>query len=286
VPAPTDRWFQGAGIRVHGLDWGGPPDGPVILLLHGVGGNAWVWADVADRLRIALPGHRVIAIDQRDGGDTDHPARGYERETFASDVAAVHDALGGGPLVLVGHSRGGWLASWIAASEPERIDRLVLVDPARLGFGSPADEDRFFAWVEGGLGPFTDEAAALAWAKAKDAEAVWSPTRERSFLFGFVRSQDGRLVGKLPREALAGLRAARQDGPGAAAALERIHVPTLLLIATRQTSERQSDKRRYGELIAGARVQDVDGTHFLHTDAPDVVAEAIAAFVSGPDEPT
>ncbi|MGP1675016.1 MAG: alpha/beta fold hydrolase, partial [Candidatus Limnocylindrales bacterium] len=75
---PSERWFEGHGIRIHGLEWGDRPAGTPILFLHGVGGNAWVWDDVAPRLATTLPGHRLVAIDQRDGGDTDHPATAYD----------------------------------------------------------------------------------------------------------------------------------------------------------------------------------------------------------------
>lgn len=277
---PTDRWFDGSGIRIHGLEWGGPADRPVVLLLHGVGGNAWIWDDVAPRLRASLPTHRIVAIDQRDGGDTDHPEDGYRREDFSADVTAVHAALGGGPLTLVGHSRGGWLAAWIAATQPEMVARLVLVDPARLVFGSAGDADTFFAWVEGALGPFADEAQALSWAAAQDTDAIWTPVRSRSFLAGLRRSDDGRLVGKLPRSAVPRLRDARMGGDAVTAAIETITMPTLLLVAERQTPSRRADKLAYAERIRGATVQSIDGSHFLHTDAPDEVAAAIANFVA------
>jgi pimeloyl-ACP methyl ester carboxylesterase len=274
-----DRWFEDAGIRIHGLDWGGPADGPVVLLLHAVGSNAWIWDDVARHLRTVLPGHRVVAFDQRDGGDTDHPTTGYGRDAFTADALAVHRALGGRPVVLVGHSRGGWLAAWIAASRPEAVETLVLVDPARLEFATVGDADRFYAWVEGALGPFADEAAAIEWASAADREATWTPTRVRSFLFGLRRAEDGRLVGKLPREAVGQLRAARTDATEVLDAVPGIRVPTLLLVADRQPPERRAHKLRYGDLIRGIEVHHLDGSHFLPTDTPIEVADHIAAFV-------
>jgi pimeloyl-ACP methyl ester carboxylesterase len=276
---PRDRWFDGAGIRIHGLDWGGPDGGQVVLLLHGVGNNAWIWDDVAPRLRRSLPGYRIVAIDQREGGDTEHPDEGYDRSDFAADVRAVVAALGGGPVVLVGHSRGGWLGAWIAATWPELVDVLVLVDPARLEFASVGDADRFYAWVEGGLGPFASEAEAVGWARAQDPEADWTPVRTRSFLFGLRVDEDGRLVGKLPRAAVAKLRAARTDGSDVVAAVSTLRMPTLLLVADRQPPERRAHKMRYGDLIPDVELVPIDGSHFIHTDAPAEVAARIADFV-------
>jgi pimeloyl-ACP methyl ester carboxylesterase len=278
---PADRWFDGAGIRIHALDWGGPEDGTPMLFLHGVGGNAWVWDDVAPRLRRTLPGHRLVALDGRDGGDTDHPPTGYERDDFVGDVLAVHDALGGRPMVLVGHSRGGWLAAWLAAEHPERVERLVLVDPARLVFASSGDADSFYDWVLRALGPFDDEATAIAAVRSEHEPAVWTPVRTRSTLYGFRRDAGGRLVGKLPPEVVPQLRRAREHGEVVTDALARIAVPTLLLVAERQSEARRADKLAYADRVPDVTVVRLDGSHFLHTDCPAEVAEAITAFVSG-----
>ena len=227
-----------------------------------------------------LPGHRIVAIDQRDGGDTDHPATGYDRAAFSGDVAAVHDALGGRPMVLVGHSRAGWLASWIAATSPERIDRLVLVDPARLTFASAGEADAFFAWVRGSLGPFDSADAAVAWAQAQDRAAVWSDVRVRSFLFGLRALPGGRLVGKLPIDVVPLLRQAREGAEEVTEALSRIAAPTLLVVSERQSPLRIADKLEYAKRIAGIVVERVDASHFVHTDAPDELAAVIGRFVA------
>jgi pimeloyl-ACP methyl ester carboxylesterase len=277
---PTDRWFATPEIRIHGLDWGGPAGAPVVLMLHGVAGNAWVWDDVGPRLARALPGHRIVAIDQRDGGDTDHPETGYERTNFFADLLAVHDALGGGPLVLVGHSRGGWLATAFATAHPDRVGRLVLVDPARLTFANETDAGTFYDWVRDGLGPFPSEEAALTWATGEDPAAIWTPVRTRSFLVGFNRDANGALTGKLPKPVVERLRAARTGGEDVTAAIGRLATPTLLLVATRQAPDRMANKMAYAERLPDVTTVQLDGSHFLHTDVPEAVATAIEEFLA------
>jgi pimeloyl-ACP methyl ester carboxylesterase len=277
---PVDVWFQGDAIRVHGLDWGGPAGGRLVLLLHGFGGNARIWDDLARLLRAALPSHRLIGLDGRDGGDTEHPVTGYERERFTDDILAVHDALGGQPMVVVAHSRAGWLAAWLAAQHPGRVHRLILVDPARLAYPGEADEDRTYTVVREALGPFDSEAAALAWARRADPEARWTATRIRSFLETLRPMPGGGLQGKLPATAIDQLRAARAEGGDVVEAAGRITAPTLLLIATNQREGRIAGKLTYAERIPGTRVVRIDGTHYLQTDAPVEVAAAIVDFLT------
>lgn len=280
APPPTERWFQGHGIRIHGLEWGDRPSGTPILFLHGVGGNAWVWDDVAPRLVAALPGHRLVAIDQRDGGDTDHPATAYDRADFIADIVAVHDRLGGEPMILVGHSRGGWLGAAFAIDHPDRVAGLVLVDPARLAFATDTDSESFYRWVRDALGPFESEDAALAWARREDPDAVWTDVRTRSLLFGYRAAADGQLVGKLPSGAVDHLRAARSGAEGVTTALATMTRPVLLLVAERQSAARIADKIAYADRLPQVRTVRIDGTHFLHTDAPAEVSGAIARFVT------
>jgi pimeloyl-ACP methyl ester carboxylesterase len=277
--SPRDVWFANGPVRIHGLDWGGPADGPPMLFLHGVGGNAWIWDDVAPRLREVLPTHRLVALDGRDGGDTDHPPTGYERDDFVGDVLAAHDALGGRPMVLVGHSRGGWLAAWLAAAHPDRVAALVLVDPARLVFATVGDADRFYDWVRAALGPFDGEDAAIAAAMDEHPTGFLTDVRRRSILFGLRRDADGRLVGKLPLEVVPQLRRARENGEVVTEALGKVRAPTLLLVAERQAESRRADKLAYADRIPGVRVLRLDGSHFLHSDCPAEVAGAIAGFV-------
>jgi pimeloyl-ACP methyl ester carboxylesterase len=275
--APTDRWVVRDGVRIHVLDWGGPADGHPVLLFHGVGGNALVWNDVAPRLRTSLPDHRILAVDTRDGGRTDHPPTGYRLADVMDDVVAIADDLRAERVSLVGHSRGGWLAASVAAVHPERVDRIVLVDPAPIRFASASAGDQAYRWIFGNLGPFASRAAAVEWARSEEPTAVWSPTRIGAFLDNLVDQPDGTVAGRLPRSAMEQLRAARADGH--TIAYEAVTAPTLLLVAT-DASEQMEGRLAYAERIRGTRVVEVAGTHFLHTDAPDEVARLVTEHLA------
>jgi pimeloyl-ACP methyl ester carboxylesterase len=278
-PAALDRWVTRDGVRLHCLDWGGPAGGPVVLLMHGVGGNALIWNDVAPLLREGLPGCRIVAVDTRDGGRTDHPATGYALSEFVADVLAVADDLGAPRVSLVGHSRGGWLAACVAALHPGRVERIVLLDPARITFGTMEAGDAAYAWIFGNLGPFASRAAAVAWASAAEPMARWTATRVGALLDNLVDQPDGTVAGRLPRAAMEQLRAARADGERIA--YEAVTAPTLLILASGLGEQHMADRLEYAQRIPDTRVARVLGTHFLHTDAPAEVAALVVEHLQG-----
>jgi pimeloyl-ACP methyl ester carboxylesterase len=276
----SDVFFERDGVRLHAIDWGGAADGVPLIMLHGVGGNGWTWDALATRLRASLgEGFHLIGLDQRGSGDSDKPASGYEPDEFAQDVLAVQDSLGGKPMVLVGHSRGGWLAAFIVAHWPERISHLVLVDPARLVFDTAQDADDFYAPVLALLGPFPNREAALSAARARDPRAQWTPARERTFLFGLQERPDGSLVGKTPREVIEQLRAVREREDRVGPNLHRATMPTLLLVANTSPEKRLNQKLAYKKHLPHARLELLPGTHNLQNDLPDQVAGLITEFV-------
>lgn len=275
---PADLFVSGYnGVRLHVLDWGGPEMAPLIVMLHGVGGNAYSFGALAPRLH--LP-YRLLAVDQRGGGDSDKPPSGYTAEDFALDVLSIQDELGGGrPMVLVGHSRGGWQAAYIAARWPARVSHLVLVDPARITFDSASDVDDFYGPVRAQLGPFRSVDEAIAFGKSRDPQAIWNAEREHTFLFGFLTQADGSLVGKMPARVLDQLRAERET-TDISPLLSNVHVPVLLMVATKSNEKRQAQKLAYKQFLPQARVEFVEGTHHIHIEQPDRVAELIGFILS------
>jgi pimeloyl-ACP methyl ester carboxylesterase len=109
----------------------GPPDAPPLLLLHGSGSNAAMWAaDVA----VWSQHFRVYAVDII--GEPGLSAR--SRPPMAPDAYLpwlddVAAALGVTRLSIVGISLGGWLALSFAARHPARVERMALLCPVGIG---------------------------------------------------------------------------------------------------------------------------------------------------------
>jgi pimeloyl-ACP methyl ester carboxylesterase len=111
-----------SGLTLGYREWG-RADGPVALLLHGLGSDADDWALTAP----GLQRFRVIALDARGHGQSDWAAS-YELTDLRDDVIEAMDTLGVLAAAVVGHSMGGVVAYLLAATRPDRVRALVLED--------------------------------------------------------------------------------------------------------------------------------------------------------------
>jgi pimeloyl-ACP methyl ester carboxylesterase len=73
------------------------------------------------------PGWRVIALDQRGHGYSDH-APSYTRDDYIGDIDALFECLDLNAAVMLGHSLGGLNAYQFAARYPGRVDALIVED--------------------------------------------------------------------------------------------------------------------------------------------------------------
>lgn len=112
---------------MHYVDYGGPDDGPVLLLVHGLGGSLLNWAAIAPSLADTC---RVIAIDLVGFGRTQPLGRSPHIDANRDLLARFVDEVIGHPVILVGNSMGGLLSLLLADARPDLVSGLVLVDPA------------------------------------------------------------------------------------------------------------------------------------------------------------
>ncbi len=113
---------------VHYTDFGGDWGlGPVIVLVHGLGGANINWMGVAPAL--AERAH-VVAPDLAGFGRTPAAARATSVNANRELLDRFIDAVANPPVVLVGNSMGGLISMLEAAATPEKVAGLVLVDPA------------------------------------------------------------------------------------------------------------------------------------------------------------
>ncbi len=123
---PEAKWADLDG-PVHYLDFGGPADGPTLVLVHGLGGSVLNWVAVGPALAESC---RVLAIDLAGFGRTHPLGRSTHIDSNRELLARFLDLVVGGPAVIVGNSMGGLLAMLLADSRPDLVSGLALIDPA------------------------------------------------------------------------------------------------------------------------------------------------------------
>jgi pimeloyl-ACP methyl ester carboxylesterase len=129
------------GHRLH-YEVEGPADGPVVVLVHGLGGRAEDWRNLAPY--IAKAGFRVYLPDLIGYGRSQKPRDfSYSVHDEAQVVSGFLDALRLQQVDLGGWSMGGAIVQHIAADHPERVRRLMLFDSAGL-FVLPAWDTGLF----------------------------------------------------------------------------------------------------------------------------------------------
>ena len=138
---PDSRFIEINGLSVHHKVRG--QGEPIFILLHGFGASLFSWREVMTPL--AAYG-TVIAYDRPGFGLTERPLQWsgenpYSPEAQVALVIGLMDALGVERAILVGNSAGGTVAMQTALAHPDRLQALILVDPAVYGGGGAP------AWV-------------------------------------------------------------------------------------------------------------------------------------------
>src|SRR5688500_10272263 len=118
-----DKARLSTGVRIHYVESGDARGTPVVFV-HGWPDSWFSFSRVLPLLPVTL---RLIALDQRGFGESDHPDSGYTIPGFAADLVALLDALDIERAVLVGHSYGTFVARRVAIAAPARVAALALI---------------------------------------------------------------------------------------------------------------------------------------------------------------
>lgn len=240
------------------VDDGGRGQTPV-LFVHSLAGNIGHWSDALERCRAV---RRAIAFDLRGHGRSERVSAdaAFAIEALAGDVAAVADACGLERFVLVGHSLGGGVALAYAGARPERVERLLLLDPIGDGTRIPAEAAQ----------PFLDRLDSDQYTATIESywETISGPDPA-------VRERLLRDLRATPRATVVGgFRAAMRFDP--AAALNRYRGPTLAVVTP--SNDAPFSLHQVGKLPH--RV--IEGTgHWIQLDRPAEVGNILQAFLAG-----
>ena len=224
------RRVAGAGVELAVLDEG---RGPPVLLIHGFPDSSRLWRHQVPALVGA--GLRVVAPDPRGFGESDRPeaVEEYAIGRSMADMVALLDGLGVERARVVGHDWGAVVAWALAASAPDRVERLVALSvghPARARRRTLADRERGwymllfqFAGVAEELLTRDDWALFRAFLRGQgDLEPTWptSPAPARS-----PRGSTGIAPTRIRRAARRAAAPARRDDADAGHLEQRGPVP-------------------------------------------------------------
>ena len=257
---------------LHLHEWG-TPEAPAVVCLHGVIAHGRRFRKLAeDQLAASF---RVLSPDLRGHGRSEwEPPWGLEEHI--ADVLELVDRLGVEQADWLGHSFGGRLVLEVAAREPQRVRRAVLLDPAvwvpppiALDRAEGERRDRSFATVE--------EAIASRFHTSRLHHTPRELLEEEMFEH-LERDTDGRFRYRYCQSAVVAAFGELAKPPPP---FEAVRVPTLLV---RGAESDVCPDVLVDVLVEGLgdrlRVETVPGGHIVLWDAFAETAEAVAAFLS------
>jgi 3-oxoadipate enol-lactonase len=269
--APEEQWRSR--IRVNGAELYYEEQGTgseTIFFSHGL---LWSCRMFDDQIAMLKDRYRCIAFDHRGQGQSEVTRGGYDMETLSEDAAALIEALGGAPCHFLGLSMGGFVGLRLAARRPELLKSLMLLETSA---GPEPRENRakyqqlnFIArWVS--LGIVSKQVMKVMFgqkflndpARAK-LRREWQQRLVHNHRKGITRATTGVIT--------------RQD---VYEELEKIRVPTLILVGDQDVATPLPNAQRLHEGIVGSQLVIIPGAgHTSTVEEPAAVNAAISHFL-------
>jgi pimeloyl-ACP methyl ester carboxylesterase len=254
----------------------GPPDGPVVVLLHGFPQHNDSWNPVIDRL--TAQGYRCLAPNQRGYSSGARPTRrrDYRTPELVADLGALIDASGARQVHLVGHDWGAAVA-WAAAAEiPER---LATISP--ISVPHPAAFIKSFATSRQGLASwymyFFQLPRIPEWLLARRNGAIVSKLLRRSGQAPAAAERDAQTMSE-PGALTAAInwyRAIPLSNPRATN--QKVSVPTLYVYSDQDTALMPKAAHNTARYVSGEyRFEILPGvSHWIPDEQPDKLADLL-----------
>ncbi|MEE4155266.1 MAG: alpha/beta fold hydrolase [Erythrobacter sp.] len=243
-------------------------EGPLVLFLHGIGGNSLNWLSQLD----AFAGrYKAAAWDARGYGESGGSVEAFEQ--FADDAAKVIEALGR-PAHVVGLSMGGRIALDLVKRYPQSVRTLTLANTS-AGSRETASPEKVEAFLALRLKPLVEDGLSPADIAERIVDGIAgpniSPAAREALLDSHRRLHTQGYVAAM--RAVTGF----SDFPEFA----EIKVPTLVLTATEDSVAPPAHARLMAGQIAGARLVEIEGAgHISNLEAPEAFDRALGAFLA------
>jgi pimeloyl-ACP methyl ester carboxylesterase len=269
TPGSGIYWEGTAGPPGRALHYVACGAGRPVVLLHG-------YTDSWFSFRLALPllaaRARCVAPDQRGHGRSACDGDDFSIAAFAADAAGFVEALGLGPVALVGHSMGGAVARAVALARPDLVDRLVLV-AAPLRTDAPAVRE-LAAEVAG----FGEAVVPRPFVEAFQAACVCDRGAVPGWFFDACVDASAGVAPRVWRAALAGLLADDHS-----ARLGEIACPALVVGGREDGFFGPAEQAEQARALPRGRLVLYDRVgHSPHWEQPERFAADVAGFLAEP----
>jgi non-heme chloroperoxidase len=250
------------GIRMHYAEQG-DRSGPVIVMLHGFTDS---WFSYSRVLPLIDPKYHVYVLDQRGHGNSDRPQEGYTPRNFAEDVLAFMESKELKKVTVVGHSMGSFVAQYVAALAPKRVNNLVLIGSAASARNSAVKE------LQQAINSLSDRVSE-EFIRDFQTGTVAQPVPEE-FMNSVVKESQ-----KLPVHVW---KAVINDlVADAGAELNNIESPTLIIWGDRETVFLRAEQDALLSGIPNARLRVYEGTgHSPTWEQPERLARDLQDFIT------
>jgi pimeloyl-ACP methyl ester carboxylesterase len=241
-------------------------NGPPVVLIHGglLGRRMW-----DEQLEAFSKNYRVIRYDVRGFGKSATPTKPY------SHAQDLHDLLGFLKIdraAIVGLSLGSMIAVDFALSYPDMVSSLVLAGPAVNGFDwNPADEKQARKAIRLAVNGENEQAI-----DALMKDPYLASAAERPDLAGKMRA----MVTDNLQSMLTSSILERPVRPAAIKRLKEIHVPTLVVIGTRDVADSQKNADLLKSQVPNCQRIDIKGSgHLVNLEKPKEFDAAVLGFL-------
>ena len=270
TPLQPETTRLASGLRLEYAEYG-DPNGETVVFLHGITDS---WFSFSRLLPLLDPTrYHAYALSQRGHGDCDRPESAYSMNDFAADVVAFMDAVHLARATLVGHSMGSVVARRVAATYPDRVDRLVLIGSSYTFLNVATTEFREAVQA-------LEDPVPAEFAREFQESTLHVPVPPE-FLDRVV-AETLKVPARVWQGALDGVLSLDDK-----AELERIVAPTLVMWGDRDEYFGREQQDRLVAAIPGANLLVYPDTgHDLQWERPDGVAYDLTAFISRTSVPT
>jgi haloacetate dehalogenase len=263
--------------------------GPPLLLLHGFPQTHYCWRGVAPALARR---HTVIAADIRGYGGSGAPAggprgEGYTKREMAADLCDLMAALGHPRYAAVGHDRGARVAYRMALDQPDRVDRLAVLNVVptidqfeRMGAGPSLGYWPWFLLAQ--PAPFPERLIAAAPEHfLRFVFDSWSERREAidpAAFDAYLAALDEPTIASMCADYRASFWLDQADDAADRAAGRRIECPLLVLTGAAETQLVDAGDV-WGAWAHDVRAATVPGGHFIPEEAAGELAAVLDQFL-------